>query len=198
MTAIFDELLEEVFLITNRRDFVAETKSALKAATLKAHKTDFYSKDIHETGVEFGSSDFRQSLDYPALITNFRAFKYFRRVEDENDDTGIFIDIITVDEVLDAYGINKTDIAYVAGRTLEIRSLVEFKFALLGAYVLPIVREEDYISWVAEQFPFAIIYEAARVILTMIGKAEEARFYLSLTREAYQELRLAALNDVGY
>ena len=58
----FDELVEEVFLITARRDLVAETNSAVKAATLKAHKSDFYSKDIFETGVEFDTFSFRQSL----------------------------------------------------------------------------------------------------------------------------------------
>lgn len=193
----FNELLEEVYIHTNRRDLVAETTSAIKSATLKAHKTDYYSKDIFETGIQFSASDFRQSLDYISLISNFRAFKYLRRVENSTDDTGVFFTIITPDEVLDSYGINKVDIAYVAGRVLEIRSRIEFQFALLGAYVLPIVREADYASWVSEQFPNAIVYEAVRVIFAMIGKMEESRAFLLLAREEYEELRLSALNDVG-
>ena len=42
------ELIAEVYLLTNRPDRVAMTTSAVKAATLKAHKSDFFSKDIHE------------------------------------------------------------------------------------------------------------------------------------------------------
>ena len=160
----FDELVAEVYLITNRPDLVNETNSAVKAATLKAHKSDFYSKDIFETGVEFDTTDFRQSLDYITLVSNFRSLSYFRRVEDELDDKGQFFDIITPLEILDSYGLGRTDIAYVAGRVLEIRSSVSFKFALLGAYVSPVVREGAYLSWVAEQFPYAIVYEAARVV----------------------------------
>jgi hypothetical protein len=194
----FDELTEEVFLITNRRDLVAETNSAIKAATLKAHKSDFYSKDIFETGIEFDSADFRQSLDYVTLLSNFRAFKYFRRVEDENDDVGQFIEIIAVDEILDSYDINRTDIAYVAGRVLEIRSSVTFSKALLGCYVLPIVREGAYLSWVAEQFPFAIIHEAARRIFRSIGQMEEAQAQRGFVAEEYSELKMSALSDVGY
>lgn len=194
----FDELLEEVFLITNRRDLVAETKSAVKAATLKAHKTDFYSKDLFETGVEFTSADFRQSLDYISLLSNFRSFKYFRRVEDENDDVGKFIAIITPEEVLNSYGCNRTDIAYVAGRVLEIRSSVEFSKALLGAYVSPIVREGAYLSWVAEQFPFAIIHESARRVFRSIGNLDEANAQAQFVSEEYSELRASAITDVGF
>ena len=194
----FDELVEEVYLLTNRRDLEAETKSAVKAATLKAHKTDFYSKDIHETGVEFTSSSYRQSLDYISLISNFRALKYLRRVEDETDDEGKFFDIITPEETIDAYGENRTDIAYVAGRVLEIRASVEFSKCLLGCYVLPIVRETDYSSWIAEQHPYAIIYEAARVVFRAIGWNEEANAFGRLLAEEYALLKQSGLTDVGY
>lgn len=194
----FDELVEEVFVLTNRRDLVAETKSAIKAATLKAHRSDFFSKDIFETGVEFDTADFRQSLDYVSLLSNFRAFKYLRRVEDENDDVGKFFEIITPEEVLDSYGINRNDIAYVAGRVLEIRASVEFSKVLLGCYVLPIVREADYNSWVAEQNPFVIIYEAARVVFKAIGYDEQSSAFTQLVAEEFNLLKMSALSDVGY
>lgn len=194
----FAELQEEIFLITNRRDLLAETKSALKAATLKAHQTDFYSKDIHETGVEFTTDLFRQSLDYVTLIPNFRSLKYLRRVKDENDDAGTFFNIIAPEELLDAYGTGRTDIAYVAGRVLEIRSSVKFTKLLLGAYVLPVVREEAYISWVAEQHPFFIIHEAARKVFKMIGQIEESNAQGRLVAEEFELLKMSALSDVGY
>jgi len=194
----FTELLTEVYQITNRPDLVNETKSAIKAATLKAHKSDFYSKDIHETGIEFDTATFRQSLDYISLISNFRALKYLRRVESATDDKGKFFDIISPDEVLDSYGYNRNDIAYVAGRVLEIRSSTEFKYALLGCYVLPIVREEAYSSWVAEQFPYFIVYEAARVLFRMMGQMEESNAQAGLVAEELQLLKMSALSDVGY
>ena len=198
ITMTFDELVAEVYLITNRSDLSNETISAVKAATLKAHKSDFYSKDIYETGVQFDTADFRQSMDYITLLSNFRAIKYLRRVENATDDSGQFFDVITPDEVLDSYGIGRTDIAYVAGRVLEIRSSVTFQFALLGCYVLPIVREGAYQSWVAEQFPYTIVYEAARVVFRMIGQMEESNAQAQLVAEEYSELKLSALSDVGY
>ena len=194
----FDELVEEVYLITNRRDLVNETKSAIKTATLKAHRTDFYSKDIWESGIQFPTATYRQSLDYISLFSNFRALKYLRRVVDENDDIGHFIEIITPEETIDSYGCNRTDIAYVAGRVLEVRSSIPFTKALLGAYVLPVVREGAYLSWVAEQFPFAIIHEACRRILTAVGNLEEANGQARFVAEEYELLKMSALTDVGY
>lgn len=193
----FDELVAEVYILTTRPDLTAMTKSAIKAATLKAHKTDFYSKDIFESGVEFSTSEFRQSLDYIGLFSNFRALKYLKRVESQTDEVGAFIDIITPEEVLDSYGCNRSDIAYVAGRVLEIRSAVSFSKCLLGCYVLPIVREDSYTSWVAEQSPFLIIYEAVRVVLATIGQTEESNSYRDLVIEEFTLLKMSALTDVG-
>lgn len=194
----FAELVIEVYLITNRPDLVARTASVIKAATLKAHKSDFFSKDIHETGVIFDTSEFRQSLDYITLIPNLRAFKYLRKADDAEDDAGIFFTIITPEEILDEYGVNKADIAYVAGRVLEIRSSTEFQFALLGCYVLPVVTDGNYASWVAEQYPFAIIHDAARRIFLSIGQREEANGEKSLADDEYAELAIGAITDVGH
>ena len=157
---LFEQIVNEVYLITNRPDLVMETASAIKSATLKAHKTDYYSKDIHETGIEFDTAEFRQSLDYTQLISNFRSFKYLRKVVDELDDRGMFFDVVTPEETMDGYGVNLTDVAYVAGRVLEIRSSTAFDRALLGCYVYPIVRAEAYESWIARIHPFAIVYES--------------------------------------
>lgn len=191
------ELIEEVYLITNRRDLTAETTSAIKKSTLKAHKTDFYSKDIYEEGIQFPTAAYLQSLDYVSLFSNFRSFKFFKRVEDENDTQGVPIEIVTVDETLDDYGCSKTDIAYVAGRVLEIRSSVEFSKALLGCYVYPIVTDLNYRSWIAEQYPFYIIHEASRLVFSSIGKMEEAAGQRTLAAEELIELKIGATVDVG-
>lgn len=194
----FDELVQEVYNITNRSDLVTETESAVRAATLKAHQSDFYSKDIYETGVEFPTADYKQSLDYISLVSNYRALKYLRRVENETDDVGKFIQIITPEESLDAYGHNRNDIAYIAGRVLEIRSSVTFSKCLFACYVNPIVRLNAYSSWVADQFPYAIIHEAARRVFSAVGQMEESNGQLRLVAEEFNLLRQQSLSDVGY
>ena len=208
MTAKFTELLEEVYTITNRPDLTAETKLAVRAATLKAHQSDYYSKDLFETGVEFPKALYTQSLDLPSLISNFRTLSYIRRMEvtgsdiNSNDpaspDKEGFFDIITPLEVLDSYGINRTDVAYVAGRMLELRSSVEFNSMMMGCYVVPIVVEARYSSWIAELYPDVITTEAARVLFKSIGQDEMSATYRQLVVEQYQLLQISALTDAGY
>lgn len=194
----FDELVDDVITLTNRPDLVARTDSAVRAATLKAHHLDFFSKDLFETGVNFEELNFKHSFDYTGLVSNFRAFKYLRKASDACDDTGIFFDIITPDELLDSYGSNRTDIAYVAGRALEIRSSNEFQFALLSCYVHPVITKSGYCSWIALQYPYAIIYEAVRTLFKGIGYDEQAVEYSRLTGEEFELLKLSNIQDVGY
>tara|TARA_R110000851_G_scaffold62639_2_gene143520 strand:- start:473 stop:1063 length:591 start_codon:yes stop_codon:yes gene_type:complete len=193
-----NELITEVYTLTNRPDLVAETTSAVKAATLKAHKTDFYSKDIYETGIQFTESSYKQSLDYIALISNFRAFKYLRKADSFTDDEGVFFTVLTPEETVDSYGKNRTDVAYIAGRVLEIRSSTNFQYAYLGCYVAPIITNAGYSSWVADLCPFAIVYEACRVIFKSIGYDEQSNTFTRLLAEEYELLKMSGLTDVGY
>jgi hypothetical protein len=194
----FTELVAEVYNLTNRSDLSAETQAAVRAATLKAHQTDFYSKDIYETGVSWEDAEYRQQIDLISLVSNFRALKYIRRVEDQYDDKGVFFTIITPEELLDSYGFTRSDIAYVAGRSLEIRSAVEFSKVLMGAYVFPIITSNSYASWIAEQHPYFIIYEASRVIFKAIGYDEQSAQFNNLVAEELTLLKMSGLSDVGY
>ena len=193
----FNELLQEVYAITNRPDLIPESKMAIKAATLKAHQSDFYSKDIYEQYVTLGdTAAYLWSLDYISLISNLRAFKYVRKLDPE-DNPGDFITILTPEEILDTYGASKQDIAYVAGRHLEIKSSTEISTCLLAAYVNPIVQEGAYSSWVASLYPYTIVFEAARVLFKTIGYDEQSATYEKLVAEQFQLLKINATSDVA-
>lgn len=194
----FAELLTEVYNITARPDLIDLTKSAVKAATLKAHQTDFYSKDIHEGEYVFPSSNYVQSLDFISVLPNYRALKYMRRYDSSTDEPSDFFTVITVEEILDEWNRTRTDVAYFAGRVIEIKSSVEFTKIVMGAYTLPIVVEANYSSWVAEMYPYAIIHEAARVVFASIAMDAEKNSQKALVAEQYAELKINALPDVGY
>ncbi len=196
----FEQLLAEVYIITNRPELVAETSSAIRLATLKAHHSDFFSHDIVERQVKFDECLFKQSIDLYSLAGNYRAAKYFRLTDAANCDDviGPFIEMITPDEILDSYGRNRVNVSYVAGRMLEIRAGVEFDTAVFGFYVNPIVTPSgSYGSWVANVHPGAIINEAARVIFKMIGYDEQSAQYNTLVAEEYALLKITGLSDIG-
>jgi len=194
----FAELLAEVYLITNRPDLINQTKSAIKAATLKMHGIDFFSKDIYETGVDLESEALIHSWDYVTLIPNFRSFSYVNRLIDSADTNGVPINILTPTDLLDEYGATKPNIAYVAGRSLEMRSQVAFRYLTIGVYVYPVVTELNYVSWIADQFPYAIIYEAASKIWRSVGGAEEARLQDINSKEIQFQIITSASTNVGF
>lgn len=191
------ELISEVYTITGRPDRVAETASAIKSATLKAHQSDYFYKDVFETGVAFDSSAYVQQLDYRTLLPLWRAVKYLRKYDNTNAVPGNFLNLIVPEQVLDRYMVEKTNIYYVAGAYLNIRSETEEQYFLLGCYLNPDITTATYNSWIALDHPYAIVYDAAATVFKAIGKDEEAAAYRGLVAEQLQLLKISNIVASG-
>jgi hypothetical protein len=194
----FAELCSEVYTATNRPDLVNETKMAVKAATLKAHQSDYYYKDLFETALSFSTPDYVQSLEYRSLIPQYRALKYIRKTDVNGIDSDQFLEILTPDHVVDSYGLNKTDICYVAGSTIQIKSSTELEYVFFGCYVNPVITEGGYNSWVALEHPYAVVFDAVSTVFKMIGFDEQAAMYKQMVMEQLMELKLANVLAQGY
>lgn len=66
--SVFSDLVADVYTLTNRPELVDMTKLAVRSATLKAHQTDFYPKDLYETGIEWNPVAYIQSLEYRLVV----------------------------------------------------------------------------------------------------------------------------------
>ncbi len=180
MTA-FTDRLDSIYTITNRPDLVADTKRMVKAATLKAHSSDFYPKDLFEVALAFEAPAYLQEFEYRTHVPRWRALKYLRKYDFANDSPLEFFEIVTPEQVLDSYKVQKENVLYLAGEVIKIRSYDMFDYAILSCYVHPDVTEDTYSSWVASEYPQVIDFEAASMIFKMIGHDEMASFY---TRES--------------
>lgn len=200
MATSLTDLAADVYTLTNRPDLVGETTLALKAATLKAHRSDYYYKDLFETGIQFDTSLAQQSLEYKTLLPNWRALKYLRIFNNTTSPgtPGRFLTLLTPDNVLDSYSVNREDVCYVAGLELQIRTCAAQQFFLLGAYLYPDTTTAGYSSWIADESRFCIVYEAAAAIFKMIGQNEENNAYARLVADEYAELKLTNIVAVGY
>lgn len=195
--ATFAELCAEVHTITNRPDLVAETKTAVKAATLKAHQVDYFYKDLFEVGVSFDTEDYVQSLEYRSVVDNYRALKYIRKTDANGAADGAFLDLLTIEETVDTYGLNKNDICYVAGNVIQIRSSTPLQYIFFGCYLNPVIVEAQYNSWVAQDHPYAIIFDAAATVFKMIGFDEQATLYRQLVAEQIVLLKTSNIEAGG-
>lgn len=183
-----EQLKDAVYELTNRPDLTALTERAIRAATLKAHTMEFFAKDIYECVLATGESARVQSIDVYTAISNFRAPKYMR-ILNADGSLGAFLDKVEPTEVVDYFGNQRTNIFYVAGRHLEVRSAVAFNRIVLGCYVFPITTAANYSSWIADLYEDAIVFEAVYTVSKHTDKAEQAKSY----KEAAAEARAAIL-----
>lgn len=197
----FTELVAAVYTETNRPDLVAETQQAVLSSLLKIHCMEFMYKDIQTAEVVFDSAAYIQTLDTPDL-PRFRSIAYFRKNDPSyaayqqnptlfpplgtypstypNPVMG-FLRIISPDAILDEFDTEKFDVCYQAGSTLFIKSSTPLQYALMGWYAYPnldiTAGGRNFNSWIAREYPYAPVYDAASAILQKIGMTDAARKY---------------------
>lgn len=193
-----NELIQEVYTITGRPDQVDKTLSAIRAATLKMHQLDFWYKDIFETGISFSSAEYLQQFAYKQLIPLWRSVKYLRKYDAVNQTYGSFLTLVPPAQVVDGSGFSRTDIFYVAGEELDIRSSTAEQYYLLGCYVNPNVTVAGYSSWIAIDHPWAIIYDAAARVFKAIGKDDESAGMRQDVSEQIAMLTADSVQPAGY
>jgi hypothetical protein len=198
------ELQAEVYKLTNRPDLVAQTLAAVRAATLKAHRIDYFYRDLFETGLTFTPADYIQQVDYKTLYPRFRALSYLRKFDPTvlpaPGLAGKFFTVVTPTGVLDNYEITKEDVCYIAGAYLQIRSSTSLTNALIGFYQDPLtgITDGTFTSWVAVDHPWAIIFEASRAVSKMIGKDQAAKGFESQVGDEYALLKTTNILAEGY
>ena len=222
---LFSDLVNNVYTLTNRPDRIAETAAAVQAAILWAHHSDFYYKDLVEVPVQFQSASYIQQIPL-SFFNNFRALKYIRKyypgtgpnnppAQDQSPSNlpplygtyydpganlpdGRFFKILTPGEILDSYFINKIDVAYIAGQTIQIRSGDYFQYALCGYYAHPSVAGGVTNSWIANEHPWCIIFKAASIVFKTIGYDEQNAQYQQLLMEEIAQLQGSNIQAEGY
>lgn len=185
-------LMSDVYILTNRDDLVAETKLAVKKATLKAHHADDFARDIFETAINWNPVAYIQSLQYANIHPRWRKLKYLRKLT--NSQPAEFFTLLTPEETMDRYNVHKENICYLAGDMYEIRSNTQDDYMLLAAYVSPDISDEGYSSWIADNHPYAIIMDAAATVYKMIGQDEKTAVF---RQEVLEQLALIKQCNIG-
>lgn len=200
----FAELVEKVCTEVDRPDMTftadggsGEAVNAVLASTITLHSREFYWRDVVPLQAKFDYAAYIQSIDL-AVLPRFRRMNYVRKwvptfqasqlnpatTPPANYTSGLnFLTQVTPDNVIDNYGLEKTDTWYAAGNSLYIKSSTLLNYALIAYYALPrLVPGSDdryaiYDSWIATTYPWAIIYHAASKLFTMAGQQDMSRKY---------------------
>ena len=192
------ELQAAVIEITNRPDLTAKTLSAVQSATLKAHHSDFYHKDMYEAVVDFTTATFEPDFDFRTFVPRWRSGKYFRKYDFTTGVPSDFFEEIVPENAMDSYAQARTNVWYPAGAVIHLKSDEQIRYVLMGCYRHPDITSGTYSSWVALDHPYAIVYGAVQIIFRQIGKSEEARALKEETAEQFLLLRNSNVVGSGY
>ena len=176
--SLFSDIIsgsDGVYTLTNRPDLVMETALAVRQATLAAHRSDYFKKDIVELLISPGSASLFQ-LSISSLFANHRNFAYIRPYDSVGASPApFFLESMKPDAILDEYLVEKTNVYYTAGDNLNIRLGSAYDSFLVGYYANPVLSpDSSYESWIARQQPAVIVIDAAKRVLEMIGYIEAA------------------------
>lgn len=169
----FKELVEAVIVNTNRPELLEETKLAIKRATRKMHNLDFFAYDLTEgtvrcdptNSLRFNLSQFGQ---------NFRKIHSIALLTTHGE---VHIPKYDGSDFIPKKGMTTWTIY---GTALNVAATQVFNALVVRYYTFPLTTEENYDSWLAHQFPFAIIDEASKDVLSSVGNNERAALFASL------------------
>jgi hypothetical protein len=194
------ELITEVYNLTNRPELSTQTLSAVRAATLKMHHLDYFDRDLVENPIDFGQVAYLQSFQYKQLFPRWRAIKYLRYLDITTSPPtpGEFFNVITPEEALDSYAVTRTNVLYLAGSSIQINALVQFQYGLMGCYLHPDITTGSFTSWIADEHPYAIVYEAARTVCKLVGLDQQYSRMETQVAEEVAALKITAISTRGY
>lgn len=180
MNSLFTSLYDEIVNLTQRADLVSETKFAIREATTYFHHLDFFPQDLVEESISSDGVSYLVTIDLTTL-TRFRKLAYIRLYDISTGEVlPNFVEMLPPDRVLDSYKLDKIDVAYQAGTSLNVKMGVPATGLIISYYKNPILDENNYDSWVASRYPIQILTRAITTLFTMIGYVEEANKYSKL------------------
>ena len=187
MSQTLASLSASVQTILKRPDLAADVTLHLQNSLLKA---------LFETNFSFASPATQYSLDYKSLIPRFKTIKYLNTVDSVNLLTLRPLTPIPVEKFIDGYSYIRDYVFYLAGSNIQIRVSDQAQYFGLGCYLYPDVTLVAP-SWIADEFPFAIIYETLRTLYKILGYDEMSASAQTLVQEAMAEVRMVGITTAG-
>lgn len=188
--SLWTELLDEVYVLTNRPELVAETAIALRKAVRTAHSSARFWRDLVEVNVTGLPVVQVQEIALDVHAPRFRQTAYIK----SNSSQDRYFDPITIDELVDADGYAKVNGYWGFGNSLRVRAANIEDNYLLGYYQYPVMTPaESFSSWIVTDHRDYIVASAALIVLGLTGEAEIKTTLQQLAAGLRMELLQTAL-----
>jgi hypothetical protein len=179
-TDLYDGIVEDVVSLTNRPDLAAEIAIAVRTATLSVHSCAAFPRDLVTQLVKIPNPSFQFSIDAQSQFPRMRGLSSVRPLDEQfNPVDTTQIEVVEIGDVFDpVYGFVKNNVAFLSGTNVNIKTDIASYGALVTYFQLPLIRREQYNSWIAQMAPDAIVMVAASLAFSTTGNEEKAASYM--------------------
>jgi len=190
-----DELLSEIYFITKRPDLVGQTRSALRTATMFAHRTDNYWRDLVENVLVpiSAAEGVILTQDYMPRMRSIASI-----YPKDGERRGLELECRDIDDLLDEYNSPRRHWFYGHSAGVRYNTSLLLPTLCISYYRDPNVNPVAYDSWIADIYPDVIIKWASALVMRSTGHKEEADSELQLAQSLLQELVANDFNIKGY
>jgi hypothetical protein len=174
----FGQLCADVMVLSGRPDLINDTQLAVRTATLKFHMIDFWKRDLIEKSILLNASASQFQVD-TLQLERFRKLKYIQPLSSDGlTPVDVKLKEVEPDNIFDQFSARKSDVYYLAGTNLNIKTANGYSGFIIGWYRYPLVMPSNYNSWIADFYPSIITEEAAGRLMYAIGNVDEANKFV--------------------
>lgn len=193
----FTELQAEVVLWTKRPDLVAATRSAIRQATLFAHRSDNYWRDLND-GILVPISAAEGVILAEDYLPRLRSIASIYPYDSASNTHTAELENIAIDCLRDEYNVRKVNWFYGTAQGIRYNVSQLLPTLRIGYYRNPDVNPETFDSWIATIYPDVIVKWAVSLMFKTMGHTDEAAQELQVAQAMLQELVSGDFNIKGY
>jgi hypothetical protein len=181
------ELLPAVYEITSHPELELETVNAIRSAVQYYHKLDFMYLDTAEVFPPISADGTQFILDISSVLPSFRAIASIKSLT--ADGTIIAeLEEVSSARLLDSYGYPRTDVFYIAGTVINIRTAYSFSQLQVNYFTFPNTTKENLSTWLYPDNEQAIIDFAAMKIFSILGQDKRVAAFNNLIAMHTQQI----------
>jgi hypothetical protein len=188
--------LESLVVAQTRRPEVSDvTKAAIKSATLRAHHTDFFPRDLNTTLLSYTSSSTAVYYDFTNIhntLLRLRSLQYIQGVDAATSAPVEQLEYRTADDLFDSDGIRRPHIYTLIGATLRIYPTNATGAATAFYFQNPQTAEAQYSSWIADTYPEELAMWAAAIVFARTGFVEMASQFNETHIKPFKEMLVSS------
>jgi len=191
----FAELEALVVGQTRRPEVTAITQAAIRTATLRAHHTDFFNRDLTTGTLSYtpsSSASFYDFADVSSTLVRMRAFQLLQCVDATTNVPSENLGYRELQDLYDNDNVLRTSMYTMIGDTLRVYPITATSKLAAYYYRNPVTTTVDFSSWIADLYPDELAMWAAAIVFARTGFAEMANDFQKTHVAPFKELLVSS------